>query len=161
MSRYIFALTALVFVWIILTESLSPVNILWGVGIGCLVLLFTAKFLPVKEMADVKFRKLVLFPLYLIGQIYIAGFHVIQIMLSKHEVGIVAVKTELKSETLKTILGDSVTLTPGSILLETIGDEMTLVWLRSKKTPSDPEIAGELLKGKLERRLLKAQKLPK
>ena len=158
MSRYVFVTAALVFVWVILTESLSWFNILIGSLVAGFVLLFVAKLLPIKKITDVRFSRLALFPFYLIGQIYVAGFYVIKVLLTGHEVAFVTVRTTITSETLKIILGDAVTLTPGSVLIELSGDEMFLLWIRSKKTPPDPEIAGDQLKGKLEQRLLKAQK---
>ena len=72
-------------------------------------------------------------------------------------VDIVTVKTKLKNESLRIILADSITLTPGSILLDLKDEFITLLWIRDKFTPSDSETADRMLKGKLERRLLKAE----
>ena len=158
MGKRIFSVAAMTFVWAILTESFAWLNLLVGAGIGLSCLIFVAKFLPTKAIANVNFLHLITFPLFLIGQIYLAGFYVVSIVLQGHKVGVVTLRTKLESEALKIILVDSVTLTPGSILLNLDGDKITLLWLRSKKTPFDPQIADEHLKGKLERRLLKAQK---
>jgi multisubunit Na+/H+ antiporter MnhE subunit len=81
----------------------------------------------------------------------------IKILLKGHEADFVTIPTDIKSETLKIILGDAVTLTPGSTLIEIIGDEMTLLWIREKNTPPDPEIAKLHLTQKLEAFLRKAE----
>ena len=157
MGRYIFAVTAFTLIWILFTESLTWQNITVGLLVACGTLFFFAKFLPVKKITDVRFRKLILFPFYLVGQIYISGFYMIKMLLKGHEVDFVTIQTDIKSETLKTILGDAITLTPGSTLIEIIGDEMTLLWIREKGTPPDPKIAEEKLKNKLEAFLRKAE----
>ena len=157
MGRYIFAVTSFTLIWILFTESLTWQNITVGLLVACGTLFFFAKFLPVKKIAGVRFRKLVLFPFYLVGQIYISGFHMIKMLFKGHEVGFVTIQTDIKSETLKTILGDAITLTPGSTLIEIIGDEMTLLWIRDKGTPPDPIIAEAKLKNKLEAFLRKAE----
>jgi len=158
MHRYILPLGALLYVWLVLTENLSVFNIAAGLFVGVLALLFSARFLPFSKITNVRFSKLALFPLYLIWQIYVAGFYVIRILLSGHKVDIVTVSTKLENETLRIILVDSITLTPGSILLELEDKEISLLWLHSKDTPLDPKVAGDLLMEKLEKKLLKAQK---
>jgi multisubunit Na+/H+ antiporter MnhE subunit len=160
MGKYIFAVTTFTLIWILFTESLTWQNITVGLLVACGTLFFFAKFLPVKKITDVRFRKLILFPFYLVGQIYISGFYMIKMMLKGHEVDFVTIQTDIKSETLKTILGDAITLTPGSTLIEIIGDEMTLLWIRDKGTPPDPHLAEEKLKNKLEAFLRKAEAAP-
>ncbi|MCL2704269.1 MAG: Na+/H+ antiporter subunit E [Defluviitaleaceae bacterium] len=154
----VFSMAALTAVWVILAEGLTWRNVLTGLIISTIALFFIAKFLPLKEISNVNFYKLATYPFYLIGQIYLAGFHVIKIILSGPKVDIVTVPTKIKAEALKIILVDSITLTPGSVLLELNDDKITLLWIRDKKSPNDPKAAEEQLKAKLERRLLKAQK---
>ena len=157
MGRNIFAVAAFTLIWILFTESITWQNIAVGLLVGCGTLFFFAKFLPIKKIKDVRFSRLILFPFYLVGQIYISGFHMIKLLFKGHEVDFVTIQTDIKSETLKTILGDAVTLTPGSTLIEIIGDEMTLLWIRDKGTPPDPKIAELQLKSKLEAFLRKAE----
>lgn len=159
MGRHtIFIVPALTVVWIILMEEISVLSVVLGVVTGVLVSVFSKKFLPSQEISNVNFFKLITYPFYLIGQIYVAGVAVIKIILTGSVVDIVTVKTALKSEALRVILADSVTLTPGSILLKLDKENLTLLWIRGKDTHADPDTAGELLKGALERRLLKAER---
>lgn len=152
----IFVVLGLTVVWIILMEELSVMSVAVGVVSGFLVTLFSWKFLPYQEIENVKFFKLITYPIYLIGQIYAAGFSVIKIIIKGPVVDIVTIKTQLKNEALRFLLADSITLTPGSILLDLNDDNLTLLWIRSKETKGDPDTAGEILKGKLEKKLLKA-----
>ena len=154
----IFAAAALTFVWVILTESFEWSNIIIGAIVSAACLFFIAKLLPYSEISNVNFYKLAAYPFYLIWQIYAAGFHVIKVIISGPRVDVVTVHTKIKEEALKIMLVDSITLTPGSILLDLNDDEITLLWLRDKSTPLDPAVADRLLKQKLERRLIKAQR---
>ena len=153
----IFVAALLTIVWVVLREDFSPMTIIVGIGISICCLFFCAKYLPFKSTTNVNFKKLVLFPLFLITQIYMAGFYVLKIIFTGAKYEIVKIKTEITNETLKIILVDSITLTPGSVLLDLKDDIITILWLRGINDPADVD-AGELIKGKLERKLLKAQK---
>lgn len=156
--RTIFAILALTAVWLIFIEEISLQNALIGVGMSAGCMFFIKKFLPFKEINNINFWKLATFPFYLIAQIYVAGFHIIKIVITGSTVDIVSLETKIKDEALKIILVDSITLTPGSILLDLDKEKIILLWIRDKNTPGDPATADELLKSRLERRLLKAQK---
>jgi len=157
-KHMIFAVPVLTLLWVILMEELSIRSVAIGVVTGVIIMLFSRKFLPYQQIENVNFYKLLTYPFFLIGQIYVAGFMVIKIFIKGAAVDIVTVKTKLKNEALRVILADSITLTPGSILLDLDENNITLLWMKDKKIAADPEIAGELLKGKLERRLLKAER---
>jgi len=74
-------------------------------------------------------------------------------------VEIVEIKTTLSSLFLRTVLVNSITLVPGSVSLDLKGDIITVLWLKKKDAaPEYTENAGELIKGGMERLLLKAQK---
>jgi multicomponent Na+:H+ antiporter subunit E len=155
----VFTMAALLLVWILLVGSVTPRAIITGLAVSAVAMFFMAKFLPFQGLAHVNFLKLATYPFFLIGQIYAAGFQVIKIILKGPKVAIVTVTTKIEAEALRILLVDSITLTPGSILLELNGDQITLLWIRDKNAPPDPQAADRLLKDKLERRLLKAQKM--
>jgi len=139
-------------------ENFNPITLVIGVILSWACLAYSNKFLPFKRIEKVNFFKLATYPFYLIGQIYASGLYVIKIIFTGERVDIVEVKTKLKAETLRVILADSITLTPGSVLLDLHDDVLKLVWLRPK-TELDPEVtqdAEERLKNKLENQLLKA-----
>jgi len=111
------------------------------------------------KITNVRFYKLAMYPLFLIWQVYVAGFHVIKLIFTGAQAEIIQVKTEIENESLRIILVDSVTLTPGSVLVKLDGDEFTLLWLKGK---GDDELTDKerdyAIKGRLEKWLIRAQK---
>lgn len=153
-----FALMSLTVVWVILMEELSWQSVAIGMFASMASMHFGRKFLPFKEITNINFVKLITYPFFLLGQIYKAGFSMMLLVLKGFRVGIVTVKTDIEDETLRIILADSITLVPGSILLELQDDDITILWITSKDNPmSSVDDNSEAIKGKLERRLIKAQ----
>jgi multisubunit Na+/H+ antiporter MnhE subunit len=154
-----YVILTLTAVWIILMENISWRTMGTGLLVVIIVMHFERKFLPYEEIKDVYFFKLATYPFFLIGQIYLSGWQVIKMVLTGCRIDVVKVKTPLKSETLRTILGDSITLIPGSVLLELEGNELTVLWIIPTNTPQlDEAGTDEMMKGKLERRLGIAQR---
>jgi len=151
---------ALTFVWIILVESLSVITITTGFAISVVCVFFGRKFLPLEKIKGVNFGKLATYPFFLLGQIFSASIYVSKIILFGAKTDIVQVETGIENDSLRIMLADSVTLTPGSLLLELKDEKMTILWLRPIDAPDveqtkDP---GKQIMGKIENRLLKAQK---
>ena len=158
--RNFFIVLALTVFWIILVENISIISIISGVAVGCFTLLFSRRYLPLKELDNIKFSKLVTLPFYMVGQIYIAGMYVAKIILTSERVDLVTVESKIKDEILISVLGDLITLTPGSIAVNTTDNKITLFWLRLGTDP-DPEHVNnieEILVEDLEKRLIRAQK---
>lgn len=159
MGRHtVFSVVALTLVWMILTEDVSVAGVLTGIFVSIVALFFILKFLPFKEISNINFYKLATFPFYLIGQIYVAGFQIIRVIVRGPKVDIVTIKTKIEAEALKVILVDSITLMPGSILLNLSGNNITLLWIREKNTKLDISEVEAYIEEKLERRLLRAQR---
>ena len=155
----IYSIIILTFLWVILSERISPVTMAAGLFIGAGCVFFSGKFLPLNKITGVNFFRLAMYPLYLIGQIYLAGFQAIRLILSGSKVDIVEIKTEITNEFLEVILANSITLIPGTVSLELKDEKITVLWLRDKKSGSDDmDKADEIIKGNLERKLLKAQR---
>ena len=156
-KNLIYSLLALMLIWIILMEGISWLILVSGFFLAVICLWFTYKFIPLDKIDDVSFPRLFLYPFYLIGQIYIQGFLVIKMILTGVRVDIVEAKTELKSDFLKAILINSITLTPGSIPLNLDGDTLTVLNLGSTKEEDVHQVVDSL-RNRLEKRLIKAQK---
>jgi len=156
----IFTVTALVLVWVILREDISLASAIMGlvIGIGCV--LFFNKFLSFDKMVNVSFKWLLLYIFYLIGQIYLAGFQVIRLIFVGAKVDVMHISTEITNKYLRVIIANSITLIPGSVVLDMSENEITLLWLRGLDTPDPEDIpdADDIIKGNLEKRLLKAQR---
>ncbi len=67
--------------------------------------------------------------------------------------GIVCVKTSLKSEIAKTFLANSITLTPGTLTVDCIGDNLYVHWINI--ISEDPEVETNLIVKKFEKYLRK------
>jgi len=143
----------------ILRESFSIVTAAVGVAVSTGCVLFSRKFLPLSETPKINPFRFVMYVLFLIGQVYVAGFSAIKIILTGAHVEIARVKTKVSSLFLRTVLVNSITLVPGSVSLDLKDDEITVLWLTEKTAKSaQTKSADEVILGKLERMLLKVQK---
>lgn len=67
--------------------------------------------------------------------------------------GIVKVKTELKSELARTILANSITMTPGTISIDIIDDYLYIHWIYVRS--EDPEVYTKIILGHFEKYIKK------
>ena len=151
---------ALTFVWIVLTESLAPITIGVGVVISVGCVFFVKKYMPLEKIAGVNFSNLATYPFFLLGQVLSGSIYVSKIIIFGAKTDIVDVETKLKNNALRVMLADSVTLTPGSLVLELEDEKLTILWLRPKNAPDieQTEDPGGQIMSKLENWLMKAQK---
>ena len=154
----IYVIVVLTLVWVILSENVSLLTVATGIVLGAACELYCRKYLPFGSITGVKFLTLSLYPIYLIGQIYLAGFNAIKLLLTGSRMEIVEIKTNIKHNLLRVALANSITLTPGTIALRLEDDTITVLWLRKKETLSPDTDISELIKGNLEKRLIKAER---
>ena len=149
----------LTLIWAILREEFTLFTIGTGVVISVFVMIYSHKFIPLRKIRNISFFRLIPYFFYLIGQIYLAGINVIVLIMSgKVRAEFATIRSKLTSETLKVILSDSITLTPGTIMIDLTGDEITVVQLRRYDDPPlTDDNAEEEIKGTLEYQLLKVQ----
>jgi len=152
----IFVMITLTFVWIVLMEQVSWQNIAIGMFMSMLCTHLVGKFLNFEEIRNVNFFKLATYPLWLVGRIYLDAIFLVRMILSNAKWGIATYKLELENESLRIMLADSITLTPGSIYLGREENEITLLCIGSKKTQGYPTAEDDLRS--IETRLLKSQK---
>jgi multicomponent Na+:H+ antiporter subunit E len=67
--------------------------------------------------------------------------------------GIVRLKTSLKSEFARTLLANSITMTPGTITVDIIDDEYYIHWIYIKS--EDPEVYTRIITGVFEKYIKK------
>ena len=165
----IFLILLLTVVWIIFRENFSVFTVITGIISSACCVYFYRRLLPllrIREPLNAKTKmarvqtvnplRLVLYPLYLITQVYLAGFSAIKLIFSDADAEIVEVKTRISDNFVRTILANSITLIPGSISLELKDDTITVLWLKSKSSDSRyAESAAMFIKRKLERFLIK------
>ena len=140
-------------------EGFSVFNLVTGLVIAGVCIAYSKIFLPFNTVAKVNIFKLIVYFFYLVGQIYLSGFHVIKmIVFKKARADIMEVKTVLTNDVLRVILADSITLTPGSVLLDLTDDKITALVLMSQDDPVEIENTDDLVKGRLEEKLLSAER---
>jgi len=157
-SRLLFSIVSLTAIWVVMRESFSLFDVAIGIAAGFACLFFSQRFLPTDDMDNVKFTRILTYPIWLLGQIYLAGFSVIKMIILGARADFVQVDTKLKSNIMRVILGNTITLVPGSITLDQDESNYTVVWMRKKNAPDPEGDVSEAVKGKFERRLIKSER---
>ena len=148
----------LVGAWVILKESVSAVTVATGLVFGICALYIRAKILPLPRMGTVSVVRLAPYLLYLIAQIYIAGFAAIRLLFTGARVDIINVKISLSNSLSRMILAHSVTLVPGSVTIDLTDDELTVIWLSERSAlPGDCSKAEDFIINKLEKMIKKIE----
>ena len=154
-----FALILLTAIWVILREDFTVVLVAIGVAVSAVCLLLCRKLIPSPGTTSIKPLRLLVYFFYLIGQIYVAAFSAIRLITTGAHTEVVQIKTRAKSTLFRTLLSNSITLVPGSVTLDLEDDTITVLWLVEEKPDGWRTInAEELILGKLERILMKAEK---
>lgn len=116
--------------WLVFNGKVTLEIVLFGIGLSLAVYLFCWKFLeysPKKELLALRLLPQGIgYFFVLIWEIVKANFATISLVVSpKYEVEpvLVTFHTDLKSDLAKTILANSITLTPGTITVELTEDE--------------------------------------
>ena len=155
----IYATIILTVIWVILRESVTVDSIVMGLIVALFSVYFGRKLIPKPQTPKINVLSLMAYLLFLFLQIYVAGYYAIKLILIGAEVDIVEIKTKASTLFFRTLLVNSITLVPGSIALDLSEDRITVLWLRQKNgDPKELENADEILLGKLERMLLRAER---
>lgn len=155
----IIMIAVLTLFWVILTETWDPVFVGAGLVTSAAAFFYAKKYLPLEKIDGIDYRRLVFYPAFLFWQIYLGAFQMIKIIWVGERLDIVTAKTRLTNPTLIAILGDSITLIPGTIMIHIAGQDITSVWLRPKTDSAIADLAnpGEALMGYIEQRLIQAE----
>jgi multicomponent Na+:H+ antiporter subunit E len=149
--------------WVLLDFSFKAEELLAGAIVSLLVALFAARFFihedagwffkPAHFLALIKY-----WCFTFIGELVKANVSMARICFggcTDIHPGIVKIPTEMKSDYGLAALANSITLTPGTITMEVTEEEgqnyLYVHWIDVKET--DPEKAGEAIKGTLEKGL--------
>ncbi|MCK8059657.1 MULTISPECIES: Na+/H+ antiporter subunit E [unclassified Fusibacter] len=145
-----------VVVWIILYARADLIIILSGALVGVFSLWITEKYLigsSYYHHYPINLFKLISYFAYLLIEIYASGIHTIKLIITGAvNPKVIKITTELDDDYSISILANSITLTPGTVTIDKNGKELTVLWLNAVTT--DPKIAGRMIKGNLERRLM-------
>jgi multisubunit Na+/H+ antiporter MnhE subunit len=119
---------------------------------------FMGKFFSFDEIKDVNFLKLATYPFWLIWRVYVDALFLMRQIFRGSKWGIMRAKMRLESGTLRTIMADSITLTPGSVYLMMEDDDIHLLCIDAYDEKGYPAALDDLRS--IERQLDKAHIRP-
>lgn len=119
--------------WLILNGRITLEICLFGIAISALIYLFMCKFMDFSIKKDLRLMSRIglgiAYFFVLLKEIFVSNFKVIAIILFKSipiTPSMTEVRVELKSRMAKTILANSITLTPGTITVKVEDDVFTV-----------------------------------
>lgn len=145
--------------WLLLTHNVSWQNLLVGGGISLLTTIVFSRFFnfDVSKMFNpVRWFWTIVYIIYFIWQCVKANFDVAYRVLNPSmpiKPGIVRVNLELNGSMARTILANSITMTPGTIAVDIIDDVIYVHWIYVRSTEHDNY--AYRISGKFERILKK------
>lgn len=146
--------------WILLTENLSVEELAVGAVVSLAVALFSARFF-IHEKAfwllnPAKLFGLIAYVFIFLGELIKANLDVAKRCYGgckNIKPGIVKIPVDVKSDYGRSMLSNSITLTPGTITLDAVEEDgkayYYIHWI--DVASSDPNEAGEMIKGTLEK----------
>lgn len=156
-GRYILTLVSLLILWILLTSTLAWGELIVGLIFSAFIALFSYSYFTEKGFSGITLKKTLYFLLYIpvfFWEMIRANFDVAyRVVHPKMPIrpGIIQIKTSLKSDIAKLILGNSITLTPGTLTIEIVKDNLLIHWINVKT--EDVEKATDMIGKRFEKYL--------
>ncbi len=121
------------FVWIVFNGKITTEIVIFGLAIAALIFAFMCKFMDYSITKEIQLYKktglICSYIILLVVEIVKANLAVVHMILNQKEEMepvIVKFRTNLRSETARVMLANSITLTPGTITVSLEGDELTV-----------------------------------
>ena len=141
--------------WVALTGDLTVANVIFGLGLGWLVLRVARPLGPYPIFERVRPLKALGLLLFLAGEIVVANLRVVAAVLGPRRLlrpALVAVPLETMTDPQIAVLSNLISLTPGTLSLDVSPDRGTL-YVHAMYA-SSPEALRREIKGGFERRVL-------
>ena len=145
-------------IWIMFNGAITVEIVLFGLAISALILIFMFKFLDYSMKKEIMIYKLapqiIAYMFVLIKEVVFANLATAKLLLSpklETQPQVFSFKSDLKSEFCKTMLANSITLTPGTITVDIENDKYIIHCL-------DPELADGIEESVFVKRLQKIEK---
>jgi multicomponent Na+:H+ antiporter subunit E len=157
--RYLVYFLLCFFTWMLLTSRVYLQNIFVGAAASLLTTLIFGRYFVQgtrKFFQPARYAWLALYIIFLIWECIKANFDVAYRVLHPAmpiRPGIVRIKLNIKSEFGKAMLANSITMTPGTISVDIINDELFVHWIFV--TSSNVEEYSYEISGKFEKLLIK------
>ena len=158
-EKFVITYILLLITWLMLTQSFNPQELIVGAIVSAGVALFSCKILFTEQDKKFNFQRLLsaisYVPFYFICELR-SHFQVIRLILHPQmpvKPGIVRIETDLRSDFGITALANSITMTPGTLTVETDEKESALYvhWIEVDTT--DPQAVREDISDGFERYL--------
>ena len=147
----------LMLIWLIANGTLAADTVIAGAVISTVIALIFAAFSQVYSVIRWS-PKVIFYYLMYLGVFFIelvkANLNVLRLVLSPRidiHPGIVEIKTGLKSPIGRLALANSITLTPGTLVVDIIDDSLFIHWINVSS--SDPVTATEEISSRFEKYL--------
>lgn len=143
--------------WLIANNTLETRTLIAGVVITGLLALAFAAFSRVYSVVRWSPRVIYVYLLYFgvfVQELVKANLSVMRVVFSRRieiQPGIVEIRTQLKSPMGRLALANSITLTPGTLVVDMRGDSLFVHWMNVTET--DPVAATEAIAGRFEKYL--------
>lgn len=154
-QRYLTAFVVSYGVWLALVGTLNWQELLIGGVISAIVAALGWRYFSQVGFSRLSVKKLVYLILYIpvffwamIKANFDVAYRVIHPRMPINP-GIVLIKTDLKSDSGKLALANSITLTPGTLTMDVEGDSMLIHWINVKS--KDTKRATEIISKRFER----------
>lgn len=132
--RLLLLFTLLMVFWLLLSARLDPHLIASGAIASAIITLAAAPLLertigPAATHPRMRLVAAIPMTVWLLGRMFVSAVQLARIVLDPRlppEPGIVRFRTDLTSPAARTVLANAITLVPGTMTLEIIGDELTV-----------------------------------
>ncbi|MGM0408555.1 MAG: Na+/H+ antiporter subunit E [Bacteroidota bacterium] len=157
--KYILFFIISFILWLLLSFNLTPSNIIVGVIASLITTIIFGKYFikdVIPFLQPQRYFWLVVYLFIFIWECIKANFDVAYRVLHPAmpiKPGIVKVKLNLKSNIAKTILANSITMTPGTISVDIIDDIIYVHWIYVSS--EDPEVYSQKISGRFEKYIKK------
>jgi multicomponent Na+:H+ antiporter subunit E len=152
--RYVTVFILSLIFWLLITFRFTVSNIAAGAAVAALTSAIFGRYYFQNVGKFLQPRRWFWFLVYLVTFIWAcikANFDVAYRVLHPGmpiRPGIVKVKTTLKSDFARTLLANSITMTPGTITVDIIGDEMYIHWIYIRS--EDSAVYSRMVTGRFE-----------
>jgi len=129
--------------WVLIVSSIAPAELVAGAVSIIVIVLLTSRSRDLFGGLRLSLKALLFTPIYLmvfLWQLIRSNLDIARRVLSPSlpiNPGIVRVETQLQSTMGKLILANSITLTPGTLTLDVIGNSLYVHWVDVKGTDTD------------------------
>lgn len=157
--KYITVFILSLIFWLLLTFNVTLPNLIVGSAASLLCAVIFARYYfhnVYKFLQPHRYFWFLVYLLIFIWECIKANFDVAYRVISPSmpiKPGIVKVKTSLKSEFAKTLLANSITMTPGTITVDIIDDELYIHWIYIRS--EDPAVYTGIITGVFEKYIKK------